>query len=585
MQITRTSLSSWRTQIARIFARVVSVGLIGWGMYLFRQRLIRRWFGLSPVRFATGVERGIRIPLPDGVELVADHYFPKTAGSYPTILIRTPYHRLVGAALFWVGPRFAERGYHVIVQDVRGRFESTGLFEPFVNEVADGCATLDWITRQAWFNGVLGMWGQSYLGYVQWAIATQTPQPLKAIVPIITASQFVSVIRPEGAFALDTMLRWTYLVDTIDIVRKRSLPQAIMRMLRQEQVIGPALQHVPIIAAEQVATGEPQPFYQDWLTQPRTNGAYWQMMDHSKHLARVAAAPHLIGGWYDIFLRDQLADYAALREAGQTPYLTIGPWAHLDFSIIRHALREGLAWFDAHLQGQTNRLRTHPVQVYVMGANEWRTLEQWPPAAQETRYFLHAAGQLALMTPADWTPPDTYRYNPADPTPAVGGPLMNRWGGPRDNRALEARPDVLCYTTAPLAFNLEVIGPVRLELYVRSSLDHTDFCGRLCDVYPDGRSINICDGLFRVEPGAGECQPDGTLRIEIDMWATAHRFRWGHRIRLQVSSGAHPRWSRNFGTREPIGTARRMVVAAQSIYHDQAHPSALVLPVCKTTAH
>jgi putative CocE/NonD family hydrolase len=177
-------------------------------------------------------------------------------------------------------------------------------------------------------------------------------------------------------------------------------------------------------------------------------------------------------------------------------------------------------------------------------------------------------------------PPDSYRYDPADPTPAVGGALLAFQGaGPQDNCRLEARTDVLCYTTPSLERDLDVIGLVRLELFAWSSLGRTDFFGRLCDVYPDGRSTNICDGLFRVEPGRGQAQPDGTLRIEIDMWATAHRFRRGHRLRLQVSSGAHPRWSRNLGTGEAVATGVRMKVAEQTVYHDAAHPSALVLPV------
>jgi putative CocE/NonD family hydrolase len=205
-------------------------------------------------------------------------------------------------------------------------------------------------------------------------------------------------------------------------------------------------------------------------------------------------------------------------------------------------------------------------------------LPSWPPPAWETRYFLQPHAGLSQHEPPVRAAPDHYRYDPADPTPSVGGTLLLT-GGPRDNRQLEARPDVLCFTTAPLDADLEVIGLVSLELYVCSSLEHTDFAGRLCDVHPDGRSINICDGLLRLNPGTDGVQPDGSRRIRIDLWATAHRFRRRHRLRLQVSSGAHPRWSRNPGTGEPIGTATSMVAADQTIYHDGAHPSALVPPV------
>jgi hypothetical protein len=225
-------------------------------------------------------------------------------------------------------------------------------------------------------------------------------------------------------------------------------------------------------------------------------------------------------------------------------------------------------------------LRQKPVRLYVMGAGEWRDLDEFPPPARQTRYYLHPEGRLAPDRPPVASSPDQYRYDPANPTPALGGALLALQGaGPLDNRPLEARPDVLCYTTSPLAQDLEAIGPVRLELFVRSSLAHTDFFGRLCDVAPDGCSTNLCDGLVRLEPGNGAIQPDGSLRVEIDLWATAHRFRQGHRLRLQVSSGAHPRWSRNLGTGEPLATGTRMAVAEQTVYHDGDHPSSLILPV------
>jgi uncharacterized protein len=247
--------------------------------------------------------------------------------------------------------------------------------------------------------------------------------------------------------------------------------------------------------------------------------------------------------------------------------------------VVTEGLRAGLAWFDTHLRGASGRLWERPVRLFVMGADEWRELDAWPPPARERRYFLHGHGLLSPAAAALDSPPDHYRYDPADPTPSVGGPLLSRYAGPRDNRALEARHDVLCYTTPLLEQAVEVAGAVRLELFFRSSVDHTDFFGPLCDVHPDGRSINICDGLLRVAPGAAAPQPDGSLRIMVDMWSTAHRFRAGHRIRLQVSSGAHPRWTRNLGTGEPLATGARMVAAAQTIYHDHVHPSALVLPV------
>jgi hypothetical protein len=244
-----------------------------------------------------------------------------------------------------------------------------------------------------------------------------------------------------------------------------------------------------------------------------------------------------------------------------------------------NALRLGVKWFDAHLKGHRDQLRARPVRLYVMGAEEWREYEDWPPPATETPYFLGENGRLSAQSPPSTSPPDVYCFDPADPTPNVGGALLSRDAGRRDNRPLEARPDVLTYTTPPLEEPVEVIGPVRLLLFVHSDRAYTDFFGRLCDVTPHGRSLNVCDGIFRVEPGRGRRMADGSLRLEIDMWATAYRFRAGHRIRLQVSSGAHPRYARNLGGEELAWTAVTMHPAKQQIFHDWERPSALYLPL------
>ncbi len=299
-------------------------------------------------------------------------------------------------------------------------------------------------------------------------------------------------------------------------------------------------------------------------------------------MSRVRAATHLVSGWYDMLLHQLLDDYAQMRAAGQTPHLTIGPWRHLDLTGVAETLRAGLAWFDVYLKGRRRRLRAKPVRIYLMGANVWREFDDFPPPSRETLLFLDARGKLAIDATRVDSAPDEYRYDPANPTPSFGGCVYGAHAGSVDNRLLEARADVLTYTTAPLESDVDVIGRVRAELFVQSSLAHADFFARLCDVHPDGRSMNVCDGLIRIEPGVGEMQPDGTRRIVIDMWATAQRFVRGHRMRLQVSSGAHPRWARNLGTGEPLATATRMRIAEQKIFHDRAHPSILILPVCES---
>jgi uncharacterized protein len=546
-----------------------------------RSAVIARLLDLPPARSRVQVERDIAIPMPDGVRLMADHYHPRAPGAYPTVLVRTPYGRgreaggVVSRLSIFMARRFAERGYHVVVQTVRGRFDSEGVFRPRADDPVDGRATLAWIAAQPWCNGVVGMWGNSYLGFVQWAVAADAPPVLKALVPSFTGSQAATRYFPDGAFALLNTLAW---LQVLYPPGGRRL--GLLGMRAQARALDAALRHLPMTEADAVAVGKPVAFYREWLAHPTPTDPFWADQDFSGGVPRATVPIHLVGGWYDLFLSSLLQDYTTLCAAGRPPHLTIGPWTHASLRGMLASLREGMGWFAVHLAEQPPApIREAPVRIHLMGAGEWRDLAAWPPTTDPAAYFLHAGGALAAAALAAAEPPDQYRYDPADPTPSRGGPVLLPPAGPKDQRALEARPDVLCYTTAPLAADLDVIGAPRLVLYVRSTLEHTDFLGRLCDVAPNGRSINICDGLVRIEPGKGEPQPDGSLRLEIALWATAQRFKRGHRLRLQVASGAHPRWSRNLGTGEPLASGIRMLPADQTIYHDAAHPSALMLPV------
>lgn len=566
---------------------LAGLGLAGLWLYTRRRELLARSAGLRPAEHAVAFERDLPARMPDGVTLYADRIFPSAPGHYPTILIRTPYGRpsetRVLGPFSGVAPLlFAERGYNVVVQSVRGRFRSGGVFEPFVNEAADGRATLEWVAAQPWFDGNLGMWGASYLGYTQWAVAADAPPFLKAIVPAITAARFSRLFYPGDSFSFETSLRWANLVRTthhpggdLDL----SAVWALVSPARQE-ALATAMAARPLAEADSAATGSPLPFYQRWLADPDPDSPYWRQVDHHRSLASVDVPTHLVAGWHDIFLHEQLADYAALLAAGRTPYLTVLPRHHNDPAVVLDAVREGLWWLDAHLKGHSGAMRRRPVRLALMGSREWHEMDYWPPPADVARYYLHGEGMLSPHEPAAESPPERYRFDPRDPTPALGGPVLSPRGGPRPQNALESRHDLLCFSTPPLHEELDVVGPVRLELFVRSSLEHTDFVGRLCDVAPDGRSVNVCEGICRVRPGKGERQLDGTLRIEIDMWATAQRFRAGHRLRLHIASGAHPRWSANPGDGGPLGAgAAAGRPAEQTVYHDQTHPSALVLPL------
>jgi putative CocE/NonD family hydrolase len=571
---------------------ILALGVLSWGLYHFHRQLIGRWLNLRPVRYGVSVRRKLRIVMPDGVALMADHYAPKGERLYPTILIRTPYGRssttgITGLMPAFVAQRFAERGYNVVVQDVRGRFDSEGEFKPFVYEAKDGRATFEWLENQPWFNGVLGMWGQSYVGYVQWAVAPGAPLYLKALLPAISGSKLPLVGVRDRALGLDMLTRWMV---QLDAMQPRGGISSLLRLRRlnpliQERIVAKVARHLPLSEADQWAVGEQSSFYQTWLEHPDTDGEFWQAVDHSRRVGRVTAAVHLVSGWYDILLRETLDDYRELVTHHQKPYLTIGPWAHNDVDCFWESLRQGIVWFDAHLKGDRNQVREKPVRIFIMGKNEWTDLDVWPPPVEETRYYLYGAkdgsgGKLHLDEPSDSIEPSVYIYDPKKPTPSLGGPLMSLYAaGSVDNRKLEARSDVLLFTTAPLSYNVTIVGSVRLRLYVHSSLKYTDFFGRLCDVHPDGRSMNICDGLLRLDGSMGVVQPDGSRQIEISLGATAYSFLKDHCIRLQISSGAHPRWSRNPGSGEPLGSETQLNIAEQQIYHDCDHLSILFLPV------
>jgi uncharacterized protein len=559
------------------------------GAYAYKRR--RHWLAkrlkLPPPQYRVAVERAIPITMRDGAVLRADHYFPKAQGDFPTILVRSVYGRGfdMGDAIGWVFSEmwsiFAERGFHVVVQTTRGRLDSGGTFEPLVDSRSDGQTTIEWIGKQSWFNGNLGMWGQSALGYVQFAAAPDAPDYLKAIMPAIITSSGYNLVYPDGAFAFDTMLRWSQLVTRVAKKNQRLSWEILTRVSPQKQmeILQTAFNHLPIGEADKIAAGQEVHYYRKWLNQPRHTDPYWREVDHSPRLAQIKAAPHFVTGWYDFVLGGMLKDYQALVAAGNTPYLTIGAWFHYTPEVIWSSFREGIAWNNAYLKGDKSLLRDKPVRLFIMGAAEWRDFECFPPPSQATNFYLQAGGALDQSEPKGVYSLTRYTYDPANPTPVWGGALLNREGGARDNRPLEARSDVIGFTSAPLQTALEIIGYVRLALYVESDREYTDFYARLCDVQPDGQSINLCDGLFRVEPEKGERQADGTLRIEVNMWATAHRFKQGHSLRLIVASGAHPRWNRNLGTGEPLATATRMVKQNQTVYHDVTHPSALLLPV------
>jgi uncharacterized protein len=522
--------------------------------------------GLAPVM----LQRDLAVPMPDGAVLLADRYTPPGRERAPLVLIRSPYGRRGPFGLIY-GRLLAERGFQVLVQSCRGTFGSGGTLDPF-REHGDGMATIAWMRRQPWYPGAFATAGPSYLGVVQWAVAADAGPDLKAIAAQITTSSPATAIYQGGAFSLQTMLSW------MDQVAHQERRLAFLRQRRADRRLVPLHNHLPLSDLDQLATGHKASHWQDWLNHDQPADPYWARRDYRHRLPSVTVPVSFVGGWHDVFLPALLADYAALATAGHHPYLLIGPWRHSDQQVIAASVRDTLAWLRAHLLGNPSQLRPAPVRIFIGGTSEWRDLPAWPPPAQPQTWHLHPAGGL-YPGPPQPSAPDCYTYDPADPTPSIGGPAAHRGDPQPDNRPLESRPDVLTYTSPALEHDLEVIGEVTAHLFVRSSRGHTDFFARLCDVHPDGRSANICDALLRLTPEHPAPGPGGIIRARIGLWPTAHRFPAGHRLRLQVSSGAHPRYARNTGTSEPLATATTLAAARQHVYHDPSHPSAIVLPV------
>jgi putative CocE/NonD family hydrolase len=517
------------------------------------------------------VERRLKVPASDGVTLLTDHYRPLASGSHPALLVRTPYGR--GFPWDWLyGALFAGQGFHVVIQSCRGTGGSRGVFEPYVAEAADAQATITWLREQEWFNGALSTIGPSYLGFTQWALATDPPLELRAMVVQVSTDDFYGVIYPHGVFALEAML--TAVVGAQSMHRGLgTFTLALLRLARYRRRVARML---PLIEAYPPAAGGRVRYFEDWITHPDPDDPYWVARRATVSPAVVPPAS-LVTGWSDVCLDQTLALYQRLREVGRDARLVVGPWTHTSGfnDALPMLFGEALEWLRQHLDAERANPGSLPVRVHVseLGVpGTWRDLAAWPPPdCRERVWYLHGDGTLTAEPPAAQAV-SCFRYDPADPTPSVGGPRVDSMGaGPQRNDALESRRDVLIFTSKPLSEPLEVIGPVSLRVRARASTPHFDVFARLCDVDPRGSSWNLCDGLVRLGSqhgfgggagagtGAAGAANGGWRDVSVPMSATAHRYGAGHRLRVQVSGGAHPRFARNTGTGEPLATATRLV--------------------------
>jgi hypothetical protein len=351
---------------------------------------------------------------------------------------------------------------------------------------------------------------------------------------------------------------------------------------RQRQ-IDKVIDRLPVADLDDRVLGRRVPAWREIVDHAAQDDPHWGPADHSARVAAVTAQVLQVGGWYDIFLPQQLSDYRTLVAAGNPPRLVIGPWTHTSPQGFSVQVTESLRWLDRHCRhsGEAARATAPEVRLFVMGADEWRDAASWPPPGYRSqRWHLHPGGGLAPADPPGGEP-DRYTYDPADPTPNVGGTLLRRSGGRRNQVHTERRPDVIVFTSDVLVSDLDVVGEISAEIHVSSDLEHFDVFVRLCDVDDKGRSYNVCDGMERVSPTRHPRPETGIWQVRVALWPTAQRFRSGHRIRVQVSSGAHPRFIRHLGTGDPVATATVMVmaVAHQAIHHDPLHPSAIILSV------
>ncbi len=560
------------------------------------------------------IERNVAMKTRDGITLHADIYRQPSDAKFPVLLQRTPYDKTNGNDF---GRRAAARGYLVVIQDVRGRYTSEGEWYTFKHETDDGYDTIEWAAALPNSNGKVGMFGGSYVGATQMLAAIGHPPHLAGICPVVTASNYhENWTYHGGAFeqwfneswgsglAQDTANRAIRL-NTNALVGDMVLPLTQYPIFNMKPISSPA-----------DMTRQLAPYFIDWATHTDYD-SYWKQWSIEENYANIQVPALTIAAWYDIFQGGSLRNYLGLKahagneaaRANQKLLITIGGHAgggsHIgtvDFGAAAADYDENsitLDWYDYLFLGKQNDFATNkPVKFFVMGDNKWRNEDTWPlERAKSTRYFLHSAGKsntatgdgTLSATSAHSEPADSFTYDPANPVPTVGGPLccdpQHLPAGPRDQKEVEARPDVLIYSTPPLAQDTEVTGPVLLDLFAKSSAVDTDFTAKLVDVHLDGVSHNVLDRVVRASLRNGSKLPPDKIEsgksyeYTIALGNAGTIFRKGHLIRLEISSSNFPHYARNLNTGENSNFTSETAVARQTVLHDEDHPSRLVLSV------
>lgn len=544
------------------------------------------------------IDRDVRIPMRDGITLSADIYRPEQEGKFPAIVVRTPYLK-TSAQIHDNACYFASNGYAYIVMDVRGRGDSDGEFAPYRNEGQDGYDSIEWAAEQPWCTGDVGTMGGSYLARIQWLTALTQPPHLRAMISVVSPSDpFVEW--PTG-IPTPFHLCWLYMTSG--------------RVMQNVEVINweSIYSHLPLETMDEL-TGRLSAHWREEFKHPYPD-EWWKQICYQNSFDRIDLPVLHISGWYD----DEqvgtplnfigMSKNAATAKARSSQKLLMGPWPHqinrasklgeIDFGPQSLIDLQGdqLRWFDYWLKDKENGVMEEPpVRIFVMGENEWRDEKEWPlQRTIWTPYYLHSHGYgnsrfgdgwLAAETPQKDSEAefDQYSYDPAHPVPFISDMTSAQIGGPDDYSAIERRDDILVYTTEFLSQDLEITGPIKMELYAASSAVDTDFTVKLLDVWPNGVAQRLTDGMVRARFREGMetpslIEPGKVYKYEIDCWNTSHVFKKGHQIRVEVSSSAFPKYDRNLNTGAPLGKTAEMIVAEQTIFHSEQYPSAILLPV------
>jgi len=541
-----------------------------------------------------------RVMMRDRAELATTVYLPLEGDCFPVVLTRTSWNRanFRDAAL-----EFVRRGIAFVAQDVRGRHGSQGHFYPFDSEKNDGLDTLDWLAEQEWCNQRVGMYGDSYMGAVQFAVAPYNHPLLKALNPrFIPGDTWQCAYYRDGVYSLGLTFSWLIL----DV----NSPNSEEYLLPLYNVPG-VLRQLPLGTLDEKMGCRPSPAFRNLLKHDTPDEHYdaWRWRDS---FSQTTIPTLMTGGWYDYYANDAFLNFAQLQKSSDPKVaashrIIVGPWTHGlrysselgEFDFGPNATQEddhNIRWLDCLLKGgDSESFQKAPIRLFVMGENLWRDEWEWPlTRTQWTPFYLRASGVLSSQTPENEAP-DEYVYDPDNPVPTTGGNhSVGPWTpglyeicqvGPYEQNRVETRDDVLVYTGEVLEEDLEITGPILVKLFAASSAPDTDWVARLCDVYPDGRSFNITEGVIRALHQKRDwenpelIEPHKIYEYTIDLHATSNVFKAGHRLRLQITSSNFPLWARNLNTGEPYATGVEMQSAEQTIYHDAAHPSHIILPI------